>query len=242
MQKDKEMAKLKFIFIIFLFLCETAYSNPCKFTAKVIPEKETDRVKNIYEDTCAWFIQTFEAVPSPDIPLDMVKFIQSWSSVEHIEHPEHLDGIAHGWFRSSEEKEVNEIFISENTDSKTWVITSLWLDSLIAHELVHYFTKASKWDALSQVTKMNILMLESHTYWSQDQYIRRHSRGERIKLVDYLKEENDKGILPYYAFEEHAYRLRTHSHSSYVENAIHWFESDPKGKFNSIVNGRYYTK
>ena len=237
MQKDKEMAKLKFIFIIFLFLCETAYSNPCEFTAKVTPEKETDRVKNIYEDTCAWFIQTFEAVPSPDIPLDEVTFIQSWSSVEHIENPERYNSFSHGWFYSSKEKEVNQIFISENTNSEIWNITPLWLDSLIAHELVHYFTKASKWNTLSQVEKMNILILESHAYWSQDQYIRRHSKGGRIKLANYLKEVKKKP--PHHTFEVDAHHLFRSSHRNYIESAIHWFESNPKGKFNNIVNGIY---
>ena len=238
MKKDKELVQLKYIFIIFLFLCETAYSNPCKFTAKVTPERETKRVKDIYKDTCVWFIQTFDAVPSLDIPLDEVTFIQSWSSIEHMEHPERYNGSSHGLFYSSKEKEVNKIFISESTDSEVWEITPLWLDSLIAHEFVHYLTKASKWDALSQVEGMNRLILESHAYWSQDRYIRRHSGGEKRKLADYLKEKKE-GELPYHVFETDVHHLFRSSHRDYIESALLWFERDPKGKFNNIVNGIY---
>ena len=213
------MAKLKFIFIIFLLLCETAYSNPCEFTAKVTPEKQTERVKTIYEDTCAWFIKTFDAAPSPDIPLDEVTFIQSWSSVEYLKDvdTERLDGSSHGVLFSSEKKTVNEIFILENTQSDFWNITTFWLDSLLAHEFVHYLTKSSRWNSLSKVEGMDIPILESHAYWSQDQYIRRHSGGT-IKLEDFLKEKDEIDVV--HNFEEYAFRLRRKSMSNYIYNAI----------------------
>ncbi len=234
------MINPKFIFIILLLLCETAYSNPCEFTAKVTPERQTKRVKGIYEDTCAWFIETFDAVPSADIPLDEVEFIQTWRSVERIENPDRYDGYSHGVFFSSKEKAENKIFISENPESANWNITPFWIDSLLAHEIVHYLMKASRWDSLSQVERMNIPVLESHAYWSQDKYIRRHSGGT-MGLEDFLKETDEKIIDVVHDFERSALHLLRSSHSGYLYNAIRWFNTDPEKKFNNIVSGRYTT-
>ena len=232
------MAKLKFIFIIFLLLCETAYSNPCEFTAKVTPEKQTERVKAVYKDTCTWFISVFDAVPSPDIPLDKVTFIQSWSSVKYLKDvdTERLDGSSHGVLFSSEKKTVNEIFILENTQSDFWNITTFWLDSLLAHEFVHYLTKSSRWNSLSQVKRMNISILESHAYWSQDQYIQNHSEG-RLTLINFIIHKDE--MYPINSFVEYSVHLRRRSMSRYIYNAILWFDTDPKRKFDGIVNGSY---
>ena len=56
--------------------------DPCEFKAKVIPKEKTEKIKAIYKETCEWFIQVFQAVPSPDIPLNDVKFVESWNSIK----------------------------------------------------------------------------------------------------------------------------------------------------------------
>ena len=62
------------------------HPDPCEFKAKVTPKEKTERVKAIYRETCEWFIQVFQAVPSSDIPLDDIKFVESWDSIPYVKN------------------------------------------------------------------------------------------------------------------------------------------------------------
>ena len=208
------------------------HPDPCEFKAKVTPEEKTEKVEAIYRETCEWFIHVFQAIPSPDIPLDDIKFVESWDSVPYVKN---TDGL-YGTFYANHIKEVNEIVILNVAVSEHWKVTPLWRDSELVHEIVHYLTKSSSWDTLSKVDRMNYAILEAHAYWSQDQYIRRKSNGT-LTLNDFITDKGEATIV--YNFEFSSIPLYNREKGKYLYNAIAWFGTDPQKKFAGIVTGKY---
>lgn len=210
----------------------TLHSDPCDFKAKVTPKEKTEKVEAIYRETCEWFIHVFQAIPSPDIPLDDIKFLESWDSVPYVRN---TDGL-YATFYANHIKEVNEIVILNTAVSEHWKVTPLWRDSELVHEIVHYLTKSSSWDTLSKVDRMNYAILEAHAYWSQDQYIRRKSNG-KLTLNDFMIDKNEENVVD--TFEFSSISLYNREKKKYLYNALLWFSIDPQKKFAGIVTGEY---
>ena len=102
-----------------------SHPDPCEFKAKVTPKEKTEKVGAIYRETCEWFIHVFQAIPSPDIPLDDIKFVESWDSVPYVGN---TDGL-YATFHANHIKEINEIVVLNVTVSEHWKVTPLWRDT-----------------------------------------------------------------------------------------------------------------
>ena len=83
---------------------------------------------------------------------------------------------------------------------------------------------------------MNYAIQEAHAYWSQDQYIRRNSEG-KLTLNDFIIDKDEENVVD--TFEFSSIPLYKKNKNKYLYNAILWFDIDPKGIFEGIVNGKY---
>ena len=185
---------------------------------------------------CVWFSKTFRAVPDPEIPLNNVRFVDSWDEIDYVK----ITGASElfALFYAIHIKDKNEIVIlDENLSNDYWGDTQLRKDSLIAHELVHYLTKASQWEKLNKVDRMHMAVLESHAYWSQDQYIRRKTNGA-MNLYDVMKDEekNEELVDNFVWLSSKLYDMDP---GRYLYNAVIWFNQNPVKNFEDIVKGRY---
>ena len=158
--------------------------------------------------------------------------MESWNSVKYVKNKNNL----HGTLHANHIKEINEIVILSNIVSEYWRVTPLWYDSVLVHEIIHYLTKSSSWDTLSKVDRMNYAILEAHSYWSQDQYIRRKS-GEKLTLNDFIIDKDEENVVD--TFEFLSIPLYNRNKNKYLYNAILWFDIDPKGIFEGNVTEKY---
>ena len=227
--RDNEPLFLKF------FIRDAKAFDPCEFKATVTPEHQTERVKEIYEDMCTWFSKTFRVIPEPNIPLQSVKFVDSWKEVEWI--TQEPFGNLYAAFYSIKKKDISEIvIIDESTPKEYWFDNPLHKDSVIAHEIVHYLVKASVFESISKIDNINRAIGESHAYWCQDKYIKRHSFGEK-GLLDFVINRDDKDLVIDFVFL--SYNLYDMAPEKYLYNAIKWFGLSPLKNFEDIIRGKY---
>ena len=231
----KSSLKASFLFTAFLFFSSLSYSNQCEFTAEVTPKERTETVKAIYKEMCEWFVNTFPSKSlNPDIPLNDVIFVESWDSIKYVE----LSDDTVGFFYSPWEKEKNEIVIHDVPQNSFWVNTPFWIETVLAHELFHYFTKSCCFDLYTEFQNIDVALREASAYWAQDQFIRRNSNKT---LFDFIKEDrkSKKDMKEISDFHLMAYWFYSSPTVSYLYNVPLWFGDNPQKKFDDLVNGAF---
>ena len=173
-------------------------------------------------------IEIFELEYQEDITLDTITYVRDWSDSGIVEP---LDSIQlYGLFISMIEKDVNKIRI---LNSRKFV--PLYRDSVIVHELAHFFTKKAIFKE-GEGGYWGMGMMEVIGYYMQDLY---------------LKEHGDKGVLWYYSaddkksnidddtFAYSADLLYMTNRDSFLNYAVVFFNKDAPEKFKNFTKGNY---
>ena len=218
------------LFLFLFFIPFFSYSNPCEFTAEVSPLQFRDRVESIYVDMCEWYHDTFKDYPidSHKEPLKKVRFVESWDEVEYVQAPDELSGLF------SMHTDSNEIVVLYPPQNNYWTNTEDWIDSLLAHEIFHYFKKACCYEHLMEIDRLDISLFEASAYWAQDQFLK---RKYSTNLIDYVIDK--KGFKRIINFEMVAGILYMMAMDKYIYNVPIWFDNKPKEKFDNLIKGRY---
>ena len=223
---------IKKIILSFLFIPFFSYSNPCEFKAKVTPIEFTERVESIYKDMCEWYVSTFPDNPlNPEIILNDIKFVDSWDKIDYVKDSNELSGV----YYAMVEKDKNEVVVLYPPKNTRWVNTPLWVDSVLAHEFFHYFTKSCCYENIIAVERMDMALFEASAYWSQDQFLKRVSGKNLVDLI-VEKEREFKEIK---GFKRIAHIMYQMAPSVYLYNSVIWFDDNPQLKLSNLVDGVY---
>ena len=211
--------------------------DPCHFSAKVTPEKWKEKVQSIYEEMCHHFMDTFPDYPlNPEIPLNDVKFVKSWDEVDYVTDSDHLAGL---YYSPYTDRDINEIIVQWPAQTEYWYHTELWLDSVLAHEIFHYFTKSCCFEELKKVENLDASIIEASAYWAQNEYIKRHSNMILTDLISKKSSTEVKDMVNMESFSTVANILYMMAMHRYLHNAPKWFGNDPQKKFDNLIKGHY---
>ena len=238
------MKKLLITFV--LLFSFYSYSDPCQFTAKVIPEERTEQVKGIYEEMCEWYHATFPDYPlDPEIPLNEVRFVSDWKEIECVTKTDANESL-NALYNKIHDKEINEIVVLYPSQNLYWVKSPKWIDSVLAHKIFHYFTKACCAELLKKVEDINIALFESFAYWAQDQFLKRNfdwlqGYTRYRTLADLVKNKEDIDDMKYVDnFQKVAYFLYGMAMGKFIYNSPLFVEKvGPQKFFDNLVNGLY---
>ena len=234
--------KYAFILLSLLFIHPATYSATakCEFTTKVTPEERTEKVRAVYMDMCEWFYKTFPDKPlNPEIPLKQVIYTDSWSKIEEEKNGhEKRDLSARFLSYNPEERDTNKIIILDPPKTKFWLTSPFWLDSVLAHEIFHYFTKSCCVDSLNKVVHMYIPLFEATAYWAQNEYTKRNFG---IKLMDFVKDKEKKEFenMRMSIFAKRAWILFYMRYYKFLHYAILWVEYNPQKRLDNLLKGVY---
>ncbi len=219
--------------VLFLFHSK-AYSNECVFQAVVEPSEKTDTVKELYGIACHFFIETFGAKLNPKIKLNNVRYIDDWSLVSDND-----ESMTHGMFVDWDKPEINDIYINPGNFGKTFTEDDIVEKSVVFHELIHFFIKSANFEYVreNEISRDGI-MEEALCLWAQSKYVET-ATGDR-NLMDYiLPDDEDISITKHFIYFSFLMFHDTSKWKRFVNNSIHFFNDDPKGKYNRVTKGIY---
>ena len=223
------------LFLVLSIPCFSAGEQDCVFQGRVHPENHYKEVSKLYRESCEWFVETFDVTFDPEIVLNNVYYILDWSEVPFVQPYDELYGI----FNKVEDKSVNDIYF-RMADQGAYIRSHIINRSIVVHEMVHFFIKKAHFEQnMENGAYENVPMFEAFVYWAQDRYIKSVTNGQ-LGLLDYMKEEAGKAFPLLDPFPRVSYRLYMgHNLKMFVHNAIQWFEKDPKGRYQQLINGDF---
>ncbi|MDE0120018.1 MAG: hypothetical protein OXM55_08445 [Bdellovibrionales bacterium] len=185
---------------------------------------------------CTWYNQIFSEYPlKPSVTLKKVTFVETWAGYDWVNYG---DEVLSGLFVFDESYErTDEIFILwPSLKNEFWIHNDELLESILAHEIFHYFKKSCCWDKIEKIDYMNMALFESSAYWSQDQYLK---RNHKKSVMDFIANpETDTWHIINY-FESVSMTAYQMNKRLYMFNAINWFDNDPVRIYDGLINGHY---
>ena len=228
---------MKLIVFFLSFFSFFSFAEVCVFKGKVHPESKYEEVSNLYKLSCDWFISKFMSSPDPEIVLTDVYYINKWSEVEFAEG--RPSNILYGAFFKSKEKNTNVIYL-ELSKKAPYIKTDILDQSILFHELIHYFVKAASFDKLKHNNDSDRAMHEAMAYYAQDQFIQIMTEGKKT-LFDFFDPTFAWLLISPddFFFPDMAYILYINNPGSFILGAVQYFKTRPLDKYNMLVNGHY---
>ena len=226
------------ILLLLMFLSPNV-SASCEFRGKVNPKEFQEKVKNIYEDMCPWWVKTFPSKPlRGDITLNKVNFIKNW---EGKGYPEELGELTDGLFWRMDKKDFNEIAVIHPLTKNDWKKDDRVMGSVIAHEIFHFFQKSCCFDAIKKIKDnrkhINNTLYEASAFWAQDQYLK---RNYGVQLTDLIVIEDKDFFNDIENFDKiHISYAMLLSFPRRVRNSVLWFKKDPQKNLDDLFSGKY---
>lgn len=241
----KNLLLLCFLFSFSAFSF-SAYPDVCQFKGKVTPEEKKDLVEFVYRDICEWWKKTMKKPLYGDMDLKMVEYVPNWDSPKWPDYIKGNTGI-YGLFRHMSDPFVHEVSVldplpNDNTWKKGW--HDLVSESILAHEIFHFFQKNCCYYQIKKVQKdkdiaINNTLYEAAAYWAQNEYLK---RNHGVKLTDLMILDSEYPLGKIEGFEEissNALFSMLINFENRIHNSILWFDEDPVGKLRGLVNGKY---
>ena len=222
-------------------LCVFAKPLPksaCVFQGRAHPETKQEETARLYSLICQWFLTHFNVTFDPEIILNNVYYIDSWDEVEFVTIPG--NSVQHGLFHHITNKYINDIYFLEGETPVYDTQDDIINQSIIVHEMVHFFTKKAAFDSIiaNKVYK-NHPIIEAFTYWAQDQFVQYATQG-RHRLVDYMSEVTGNATaVTFTPFPDVSYLLYRSNYKGFVYNAVLWIGRNPAEKYQAIMNGDF---
>ena len=172
-------------------------------------------------------LEVFECEYQEDIYLGEIHYVKAWSEArEVVKKPKDAVEL-YGLFGSFIEKEDSDIWVYSPRK-----INTLYRDSVLVHELAHFFTKKA---LFVEDFQMPIGMIEAIGYYIQNLW---------------LLEQGPHGVLWYNEVEKKlpedidnfayiADLLYWMNRESFINRALVFFDKDAPQKFQNLANGVY---
>ena len=183
----------------------------------------------LYQWTHDKMIEVFELEYQEDIYLDEIIYVTHWS--------EHRDVI-------KEPKDAVELYglygkYTEKNTNTIWVygprkIDTLYRDSVLVHELAHFFTKKAIFE---EDFNMPRGMIEAVGYYIQNLWLLEQG-PHGILLYNDIKKKLPKKIDNFAYMADIIYMM---NHEGFLNYALVFFNKDAPRKFQNLKNG-FYTR
>ncbi len=105
-------------------------------------------------------------------------------------------------------------------------------------KLLNFFIKSANFEYVraNEISRDGI-MEEALCYWSQSRYVK-IATGDQ-NLMDYiLPSDEDISITEHFPYVA-LFMFKSPFWRRFVRNSIHFFNDDPKGKYNRVIRGLY---
>ena len=220
-----------------LFFC-LSVSADCEFESTVFPNKEYKRMEQLYTTTCLWFSRVYTNEFDPDIILEKIFFIESWDEVKESKDLDRENLL--GLFTSGIEKKTNKIWINTSVSDNHLINNNKdYIDSLIVHELVHFFTKRANFELLSK----NIIdkhFTEAIAYYAQNEYLIAHTGEDLFKYIKKTTEEEFVvSDLQIKNFPCQVHIFTFFGLDFVVHHSIAWMSENPAKKYKNIMSNTH---
>ena len=239
----KKITTLTLVFFVLILTHAQSHGSECVFEGKVYPSEKIETIKNLYEEACSFFIETFSTQLDPEIKLKNVFFTESWKDVEFVGGGNDL---LHALFYDPRERLRNDIyirwkpeFVAKSFDLSSIEAKEVVRNSVIFHEIIHFLFKSSSFEYReeNQIRVENFIMEESLAYWSQNEYIKAKTENDLLHYIN--KKTSDFKIYSDETFIERSTVFMMLSWEKFVHGSIHFINNDPFEKYNNIVKDVY---